>query len=64
MAKMTKDEWFKKFDTVFEPAINEFRHSDKTLFGNEDITTEIKFALGTVIRNMFLYIIKQKEITQ
>lgn len=53
MAKMTKDEWFKKFDTEFEPAINEFRHSDKTLFGNEDITTEIKFALGTVIRNMF-----------
>lgn len=53
MTKMTKDEWFKKFDTEFEPAINEFRHSDKTLFGNEDITTEIKFALGTVIRNMF-----------
>ena len=53
MANMTKNEWFKKFDTEFEPAINEFRHSDKTLFGNEDITTEIKFALGTVIRNMF-----------
>lgn len=50
---MTKDEWFKKFDTEFEPAINEFRHSDKTLFGNEDITTEIKFALGAVLRNMF-----------
>ena len=53
MAKMTKDEWFKKFDTEFEPAINEFRHSDKTLFGNEDITTEIKFGLGAVLRNMF-----------
>lgn len=53
MAKMTKDEWFKKFDKEFEPAINEFRHSDKTLFGNEDITTEIKFGLGAVIRNMF-----------
>lgn len=53
MAKMTKDEWFKKFDTKFEREINEFRHSDKTLFGNEDITTEIKFALGTVLRNMF-----------
>lgn len=53
MAKMTKDEWFKKFDKEFEPAINEFRHSDKTLFGNKDITTEIKFALGTVLRNMF-----------
>lgn len=50
---MTKDEWFKKFDTEFEPAINEFRHSDKTLFGNEDITTEIKFGLGAVLRNMF-----------
>lgn len=53
MAKMTKDEWFKKFDTEFEPAINEFRRSDKTLFGNEDITTEIKFGLGAVLRNMF-----------
>lgn len=53
MANMTKDEWFKKFDTEFEPAINEFRHSDKTLFGNEDITTEIKFGLGAVLRNMF-----------
>ena len=53
MEKMTKDEWFKKFDTEFEPAINEFRHSDKILFGNEDITTEIKFALGTVTGSMF-----------
>lgn len=51
--KLTQKEWFKKFDTKFEREINEFRHSDKTLFGNEDITTEIKFGLGTVLRNMF-----------
>lgn len=52
MAKMTQAEWFDKFTTKFEHEINEFRHSDKTLFGNEDITTELKSAVGTVIRNM------------
>lgn len=53
MAKMTETEWLNMFDTKFEHEINEFRHSDKTLFGNDDITTELKFAVGTVIRNMF-----------
>lgn len=53
MAKMTETEWRNKFDTKFEHELNEFRHSDKTLFGNEDISTELKFAVGTVIRNMF-----------
>lgn len=53
MAKMTQTEWFNMFDTKSEHEINEFLHSDKTLFGNEDITTELKFAVGTVIRNMF-----------
>ena len=53
MAKMTQTEWFNMFDTKFEHEINDFRHSDNTLFGNEDITTELKFAVGTVIRNMF-----------
>lgn len=53
MAKMAQTEWFNKFDTQFEHEINEFQHSDKTLFGNEDITTELKFAVRTVIRNMF-----------
>jgi hypothetical protein len=48
-----KTEWFKKFDSEYEREITEFRHSDKTLFGNEDITTEIKYALGTVLRNMY-----------
>lgn len=53
MAKMTNDECFKKFDKKFEPPINEFRHSDKTLFGNEDITTESKADLVTFLRNMY-----------
>ena len=51
--QVTKSEWLKKFENEFEQEINEFRHSDKTLFGNEDITTEIKFSLGVVIRNMY-----------
>ena len=51
--KMTQAEWFNKFDTEYELEINEFRHSDKTLFGNEDITTELRFAIGTVCRNMY-----------
>lgn len=53
MAKMTETEWLNMFDTKFEHEINKFRHSDKTLFGNDDITTELKFAVGTLIRNMF-----------
>ena len=54
MKKMTKSEWNSKFDTEFKSKINEFcQASDKTLFGNDDITTELKNACGTVVRNNY-----------
>lgn len=53
MAKMKQTECVNMFDTKSEHEINEVRHSDKTLFGNEVITTVLKSAVGTVTRNLF-----------
>lgn len=50
MKKMTKSEWDSKFETEFKPKITEFcKSSDKTLFGNDDITSELKVACWSVI---------------
>ena len=50
MKKMTKSEWDGKFETEFKPKIAEFcKSSGKTLFGNDDITSELKAACWSVI---------------
>jgi hypothetical protein len=65
MAKMTYDEWFKQFTLKFKKEINEFQHSDKTMFGNKDITSELKDGLGTVLRsNMYLVKMELNQMEQ
>lgn len=63
MKKMTKAEWDSKFEIEFKPKITEFRKSsDKTLFGNDNITTELKNACGAVVRDHYFVQLEIKPI--
>lgn len=54
MKRMTKSEWDIKFESEFKPKITEFcKSSDKTLFGNDDITAELKVACWAVIHDNY-----------
>ena len=56
MKKMTQSEWACKFETEFKPKITKFcLSSDKTiLFGNDNITAELKNACSTVVRDHYI----------
>lgn len=65
MKKMTKSEWASKFETEFKPKITEFRRSsDKTLFGNDNITAELKNACGTVVGDHYFVQLEIKPIVE
>lgn len=51
--KLTKQEWFDKFDKEFSKEIDKFRISGTTLFDNEDITEELTYFAGSVVRDMY-----------
>lgn len=51
--KLTQKEWFDKFDTEFSKEIDKFRISGTTLFDNEDITEELIYFVGSVVRDMY-----------
>ena len=64
MKKMTKSEWDIKFETEFKPKITKFCLStDKTLlFGNNNITAELKNACSTVVRDHYFVQLEIKPI--
>ena len=62
MKKMTKAEWDSKFETEFKPKITEFRKSDKILYGNNNITAELKDACGAVVRDHYFVQLEIKPI--
>ena len=64
MKKMTKSEWDIKFETEFKPKITKFcLSSDKTiLFGNDNITAELKNACSTVVRDHYIVQLEIKPI--
>ena len=67
MKKMTKSEWDIKFETEFKPKITEFcKSSDKILFGNmfgnNNITAELKNACSTVVRDHYFVQLEIKPI--
>lgn len=51
--KLTQKEWFEKFDKEFSKEIYNFRISGATLFDNEDITEELCYFMGAIVRNMY-----------
>lgn len=51
--KLTLKEWFDKFDKEFSKEIDKFRISGTTLFDNEDITEELIYFVGSVVRDMY-----------
>lgn len=64
MAKMTKDEWFKQYTLKFEKEIKTFRRSDTTLFGNNNITKELKDGLGTILHSNYLVKMEINQMEQ
>jgi hypothetical protein len=51
--KLTKQEWFDKFDKEYSKEIDKFRISGTTLFDNEDITEELIYFAGSVVHDMY-----------
>ena len=66
MKKMTKSEWDIKFETEFKPRITEFckKSSGTTLFGNDNITAELKAACWSVIHDNYFVQLEIKPIVE
>lgn len=62
--KLTKDEWSEQFNSKFEKEIKDFLHSDKTLFGNNNLTAELKYCIGNVLHDKYFVKMELNQMEQ